>query len=153
MRWTRGDARITASYAYLRATEWDSDSDRSDRDSRRDVPLSPRHTAGIVASIEREGIHSVGLEVYFTGAQSLDENPFRDTSKPYVIFGLLAERQFATRMGRARVFLNAENIGNVRQTKYDPLVRPAPGPGGRWTTDAWTELAGFTANGGIRLAF
>ena len=41
----------------------------------------------------------------------------------------------------------------VRQTRYDSLVLPSRGRGGRWTTDAWTELAGFTVNGGVRFAF
>ena len=40
----------------------------------------------------------------------------------------------------------------MRQTRYDPLL-PVRGAGGRWTTDAWTELAGFTVNGGVRLGF
>ena len=150
LRWVVGDARLTASYAYLRATEWDPE---TGNDARRAVPLAPRHTAGLVGSIEREGVSRIGLEIYYTGTQSLDDNPFRDTSRPYVIFGLLAERQFATRIGRARAFVNAENIGNVRQTRFDPLVRPTPGAGGRRTTDAWTDLAGFTLNGGVRLSF
>lgn len=59
----------------------------------------------------------------------------------------------ATRVGTARLFVNFENIGHVRQTRYDPLLLPARGDGGRWTTDAWTELAGFTVNGGVRFGF
>lgn len=149
-RWIGGDARVTASYAYLRATEWDPDFAGN---IRRAVPLAPRHTAGLVASLEREGVSRLALEVYYTGEQALEDNPFRTESKPYVIVGLLAERQFDTRVGRARVFVNAENIGNVRQSRYDPLLRSGVGPGGRWTTDAWTEIAGFTANGGVRLSF
>lgn len=74
-------------------------------------------------------------------------------SRPYVVLGLLGERAFETRAGIARLFLNLENLTNVRQTRDDPLLLPARGPGGRWTTDAWTELAGFTVNGGVRLAF
>jgi iron complex outermembrane receptor protein len=65
--------------------------------------------------------------------------------------GILAERVLRTPVGQARLFINAENIGNVRQTKSDPLVLPARGEGGRWTTDAWTDLSGFVLNGGIRL--
>ena len=49
--------------------------------------------------------------------------------------------------------MNLENLTNVRQTRHDPLLLPARGPGGRWTTDAWTELTGFTVNGGVRLDF
>lgn len=149
-RWVRGPARVTVSYAYLRATEWDP---ASSNDARRDVPLAPRHTAGIVGSLEREGESRLGVEVYYTGRQSLADNPYRATSKPYVIVGLLAERQVTTPIARARFFVNAENIGNVRQTRVDPLVLPARGVGGRWTTDAWTELTGATINGGVRLRF
>ena len=67
--------------------------------------------------------------------------------------GLLGERAFETRAGVARLFVNLENLTNVRQTRTDPLLRRTRGPGGRWTTDAWTELAGFTLNGGVRLGF
>jgi iron complex outermembrane receptor protein len=49
--------------------------------------------------------------------------------------------------------VNFENLTNVRQTRWDPLVLPARGRGGRWTTDAWTELAGRTVNGGVRVGF
>jgi outer membrane receptor for ferrienterochelin and colicins len=73
----------------------------------------------------------------------------RRRSRPYVILGALAERHVAP----ARVFVNPENLLDVRQTRYDPLVRPSPGPGGCWTTDVCTELSGRTVNGGARLEF
>jgi hypothetical protein len=60
--------------------------------------------------------------------------------------GILAER----RVGAARVFVNAENLLDVRQTKHDPLVRPFPGLGGRWTNDVWAPLDGRVANMGVR---
>jgi iron complex outermembrane receptor protein len=103
--------------------------------------------------VEEEESYRVGLEVYYTGRQALEHNPFRSHSRPYVIVGLLGERWISTRAGSARVFLNLENIGNVRQTRYDPLLLPFPGHGGRWTTDVWTELTGFTANAGVRFGF
>jgi iron complex outermembrane receptor protein len=117
------------------------------------VPLTPRHAATLVASVEQEGRSRVGLEVYYTGRQTLDDDPYRSVSRPYVLVGLLGERVVETRAGAARLFLNLENLGNVRQTRYDPLLRPARGPGGRWSTDAWTETVGFTVNGGVRLGF
>ena len=149
-RLVRGPVRLTATYAYLHATEWNPDGG-DDVVVRRDVPLAPRHAAGLVGSLEDEERYRVGLEVYYTGHQSLEDNPYRETSQPYVIVGLLGERWVRTRAGVARLFLNLENIGNVRQTRYDPLLLPARGAGGRWTTDAWTELSGFTVNGGVRL--
>jgi iron complex outermembrane receptor protein len=150
--------RVTATYTYLRSTECDPDLlDETAADAqacaRREVPLTPRHAAGLVASFEQEGVSRLGLELYYTGRQSLENNPYREESRPYLIFGLLGERAFETRIGVARIFLNLENITGVRQTRYDPLLLPTRGPGGRWTTDAWTELTGFTLNGGVRLGF
>jgi hypothetical protein len=52
--------------------------------------------------------------------------------------------------GRA---LNAENLLDARQTRFDPLVLPARAPEGRWTTDAWAPLEGRTFNAGVRLEF
>jgi iron complex outermembrane receptor protein len=150
-RLLRGPARVTATYAYVRGTEWNPDVG-VEPNVRRDVSLVPRHSAGLVASLEHEERYRIGVEAYYTGRQSLDDNPFRDESRPYVIFGLLGERWVETRVGVARFFINFENIGNVRQTRYDPLVMPFRGKGGRWTTDAWTELSGFTVNGGVRFS-
>jgi outer membrane receptor for ferrienterochelin and colicins len=42
---------------------------------------------------ERDDVGRVGAEFYYTGAQQLEQNPFRQTSRPYKIVGLLAERQ------------------------------------------------------------
>jgi iron complex outermembrane receptor protein len=113
------------------------------------TPYTPRHTAGIVVMWEREGAGRAGLETYYTGRQALDENPYRATSVPYVYFGALAERQW----GRLRIFVNAENLTNRRQTRVDPLVRPARHYDGRWTVDAWAPLDGFVMNAGFRVQF
>ncbi len=145
--------RVTATYAYLRSTECDPDRTAGGTCARREVPLTPRHAATLVASVEQEGKSRLGLEVYYTGRQALEDDPYRALSRPYVLVGLLGERAFATRAGVARLFLNLENLTNVRQTRYDPLLRPVRGRGGRWSTPAWTELVGFTANAGVRLGF
>ncbi len=54
-------------------------------------------------------------------------------------------------LGDVRLFLNAENLLDVRQTRYDPLVLPQRAADGRWTVDAWAPTDGFVLNGGIRL--
>ena len=140
-RWRRAPFAVTGSWTFIESTELDPTTG-----GRRVAPLVPRHAVGVVAMWEREDVGRAGLELYHTGRQSLDDNPYRAASPPYLVVGLLVER----RIGRARFFVNAENLGDVRQTKFDPLVRATPGPGGRWTTDAWTELAGRTINGGVR---
>jgi iron complex outermembrane receptor protein len=133
---------LTASYTYVRSRE-------SEGGLRLDAPLTPRHSAGIVGMWEREDSGRVGVEWYFTGAQRLEENPFRGASEPYMIVGLLAERQF----GRIRLFVNGENLTGVRQTRWDPLLRPGRAADGRWTVDAWAPLEGRNVNGGLRLRF
>ena len=144
--------RVTATYAHLRSTEC-APTTIGPPCARREVPLTPRHTAGVVATIEKEGIGRLGLEFFYTGRQALDQNPYRQQSRGYAVIGLLGEQSFTTVAGRTRVFLNLENLTNVRQTRYEPLLLPSRGQGGRWATDAWTELTGFTANGGVRLGF
>jgi iron complex outermembrane receptor protein len=63
--------------------------------------------------------------------------------------GLLAEHAF----GKVHLFVNVEDLNNVHQTQYDPLIRPAQGADGRWTVDAWAPLDGRNINGGIRVTF
>jgi len=43
------------------------------------------------------------------------------------------------------------NLTNVRQTRFDPLIRPTRGPGGNPITDVWAPLDGRTFNLGIRV--
>jgi outer membrane receptor for ferrienterochelin and colicins len=47
-------------------------------------------------------------------------------------------------------FINGENLADFRQTRYDPLVRPAQNFDGRWTVDAWSPLEGRVINAGVR---
>jgi iron complex outermembrane receptor protein len=62
---------------------------------------------------------------------------------------MLAERT----IGRARVFVNAENLLDARQTRWQPLVLPARSAEQRWTTDAWAPLEGRVINAGVRLSW
>ncbi|MCI0432498.1 MAG: TonB-dependent receptor [Gemmatimonadetes bacterium] len=142
VRYRREPWGITVSHTYLDATEPAPDGNRRQR-----VPLTPRHMAGLVAVHEREGEGRAGLELYFTGKQSLDGNPYRTSSAPYVIVGVLLEKRF----GRVRAFLNLENLTDTRQTRHHPVVLPAPGLFGRRTTDSWAPLEGRVFNGGVRV--
>jgi iron complex outermembrane receptor protein len=138
----RAPFALTGTYTFVDARETESG-------RRVAAALTPRHSAGLVGMLEAEDAGRVGLEVYYTGRQRLEYNPYRDVSRPYVSVGFLAERRF----GRIRVFLNAENITDVRQTRWDPVVRPARAPDGRWTVDGWAPLDGRTFNGGVRIGF
>jgi iron complex outermembrane receptor protein len=143
-RFRTGDFGLTISHTFVHSTEMDA------LENRRDVvPLTPKQTAGIVGTWEKEGRGRLGLEIFYTGQQRLDNNPYRTMSIPYWVFGFLAER----RLGPVRFFVNAENLGNVRQTRYDRLVRQQRDFQGRWTVDAWAPLDGRVINGGVRLSF
>jgi iron complex outermembrane receptor protein len=140
--WRRAPFSVTASYTYVVARE-------TVKAIQQDVPLTPRHSAGLVGMWEAEGAGRVGIEWYYTGIQSLEENPYRMTSEPYVILGLLAERQF----GRIRLFVNGENLTGVNQTRWDPLLLPTRAADRRWTVDSWAPLEGRNVNGGLRVRF
>ena len=138
----RAPFALTGSYTFVNA--------REQHGGRRvDAALTPRHSAGVVAVAEWEGTGRIGLEWYYTGAQRLEADPFRTHSEPYVIVGLLAER----RVGRFRLFINGENLGDTRQTKWSPILRPSPAADGRIATDVWAPLEGRTINGGVRVTW
>jgi iron complex outermembrane receptor protein len=135
---------ITGSYVFVDATE-----PGEPGNGRRPVPLTPRHTAGAVAMWEEHGKGRIGIEAYYTGRQSLEDNPYRSHSRPYLHLGLLGEIV----LGKVSLFANAENILGVRQTRYDPLLLPRRRPSGQWTVDVWAPTEGFILNAGVRLRF
>jgi iron complex outermembrane receptor protein len=143
-RYHQGPIHVTATHVHLRSTELDPVGTE-----RREVPLNPRHAVGIVGAWEDEEWGRAGIELYYTGRQELDDNPYRVASERYLVVGFLVEH----RVGRARIFLNAENLLDTRQTRHDSLVRPARTPDGRWITDVWAPLEGRSFNGGVRWAF
>jgi outer membrane receptor for ferrienterochelin and colicins len=132
----------TASYTYVHSRQFEFG-------ERVDTPLTPRQSFGLTGMWEKEKAGRIGIESYYTGHQRLEENPYRNESKAYVLFGFLAEHTF----GHFRLFVNAENLTGVRQTRWDSLLRPTQGVDGRWTVDAWAPLDGRVFNGGVRLKF
>lgn len=115
----------------------------------REVPLTPRREAGLDLAFEEDesGTYIAG-EVFYTGRQSLEDDPYARVSRPYVTLGILASQ----RVWRATVFLNIENLTGVRQTQYEPLLLPRPGAGGRRTVDAWAPLEGRRISAGLRMS-
>lgn len=139
-----GEFGAMVTHAWTRSSEPDPDTA-----IRRRVPLTAPHAASIDLMWEAEGRGRLGLEIYYVGRQPLDDNPYRTSSESYWLTGFFGER----RLGPLRLFVNMENVFDVRQTRHDPLVLPARLPDGRWTVDAWAPLDGRVANAGVRISF
>jgi len=140
--WKAEGFSFVANYAYVR-------SQKDGNQGRVEAPLTPRHSIGLDAAWEWGTVWRVGAEWYYTGRQRLEDNPYREESASYSVVGLLASR----RIGRALLFINGENLTDVRQTRWNGLLRPSRGVDGRWTVDAWAPLDGRVINGGIRVTF
>jgi iron complex outermembrane receptor protein len=113
---------------------------------RQTVPLVPRQSGELGAILENAQRGRVGLELGYTGRQALEDDPYRSFSEPYFEINALGE----IRIGRMSIFLNAINLADVRQTRFEPLVRPSPGLGGNPITEVWAPLGGRTFNLGFR---
>jgi len=144
LRYLWNDFKLTGSYLYI-----DSSEPNELGTGREEVALTPKHSAGLVAMWERHGEFRLGMEMYYTGEQRVENSPYRTRSDPYLDIGILGEIS----IGPASWFINAENILNVRQTKEEPLIRTVRAPDGQWTTDIWSRNDGFIVNGGVRLKF
>ncbi|CAN5187861.1 hypothetical protein BH09PSE1_BH09PSE1_20210 [soil metagenome] len=143
-RWRQDPFVVTATYLYVDATEPDEAGL-----GRRDTPLTPRHSAGLVAMWEKHDRGRLGFEAYYTGVQPLEDDPYRTEGKDYWELGMMAE----VVLGHYRLFVNLENLLDERQTRTNPLLRRARAPDGRWTVDAWAPIDGFIANAGVRIRF
>jgi iron complex outermembrane receptor protein len=132
----------TAYYSATRTREISTETGRP-----RELPLTPREAAGIDFALEDDesGAYAA-IEIFYTGRQALEDNPYAAVSSPYTTLGILLADQWRA----FTVFLNGENLTNVRQTAFQPLVRTAPGEGGRWTVDPWAPLEGRRLNLGVR---
>ncbi len=142
-RYHEDDLDIIATHMFLRSSEVGEEGN-----GRRDVPLNPRQTASFDILWESP-IGNLGFEVFYTGRQEVEDDPYRLHGRPYTLYGLI----FTRNVGRALVYVNTEDLADVRQTRYDPLVRPVPLRDGRWTTDAWAPLEGRSLNAGLRFRF
>jgi outer membrane receptor for ferrienterochelin and colicins len=144
LRYRWRDIKFTGSYLYTDATKEDEVGT-----GRIPLALTPKHSAGLVVMWEEHGSHLLGFEAYYTGTQRLENNPYRQQSDPYWHLGLLGQ----ITIGKVSLFVNAENLLNVRQTKEESLLLPEQAASGRWTTDIWSKNDGFTVNAGIRFQF
>lgn len=131
VHYTAGVLHLIASYTYLNSQE----------------ELVPKHAAEIGAIAEDEKRGRVGLELGYTGKMRVENDPYRAISRPYSEVNILAAKYW----GETQLFVNATNILDVRQSNYDPLLRPSRSATGQPATDIWAPLTGRVINIGVRL--
>jgi iron complex outermembrane receptor protein len=142
-RYTQGALHLLGSYTYLDASERDAVG------RRQRTERIPRHSGEIAALLEEEAVGRVGIEVAYTGRMRIADDPYRSVSRPYAELNALAAKNF----GETQIYLNAINLLDVRQSRFDPLLRPSPSALGAPATDVWAPLAGRTFNLGVRVVF
>lgn len=108
--------------------------------TRRDAELTSRHTFGLSFQWHAPGGAgtTVSLDVRYVGSQPVTDNPFLTTAPGYGLMnGVVSQRS-----GRARLYLSAENLLDVRLADYHAVFFTAPVAGGRRTPTPWAPLRG-----------
>lgn len=106
------------------------------------LPLLPKHKINSALLFEKAENFKTGIESYYTGAQFLSDG-FR--TKPYLEVGVFAEKTF----GRYSLFINGENLTNIRQSRFTQVVFPPhQNPG---FSEIYTHVEGRIFNGGIKI--
>jgi outer membrane receptor for ferrienterochelin and colicins len=106
------------------------------------IPLTARHRVNLVGVYEQEGKFRVGVEAYYIGRKPLSTG---EQSRSYWLMGLRGERRWK----HFSLFVNFENLLNIRQDRYQAVVLPpVERPSFR---EVWAPLEGTVVNGGSKL--
>ena len=106
------------------------------------LPIVPKHKLNTALIYEKHDVLKAGLEAYYTGPQFISNG---NRTPSFWELGLMAEKPFK----RFSVFINAENITDVRQSRYKRVVNgPHNNPG---FDEIWTHTEGFVLNGGVKV--
>ncbi len=110
----------------------------------RVLPLTPRHKINSSLVFEEHENFKAGIEAHHTGRQTLTD---RTRTRSYTVVGLFGEKTF----GNISLFVNAENITDVKQGRFGPVVLPPfTDPA---FAEVYTHLEGRVFNGGIKVRF
>jgi outer membrane receptor for ferrienterochelin and colicins len=110
----------------------------------RRLTLLSRHRVNSALVFEEHESFKAGIEFYYGSRQILSD---RSVTRALAEVGLFGEKTF----GRYSLFINAENLTDVRQGKYGAVVLP---PYENPTfAEVYTHLEGRVFNGGIKIRF
>ncbi|MCZ6702937.1 MAG: TonB-dependent receptor [Ignavibacteria bacterium] len=106
------------------------------------LPLVAQHRLNNVLMFEIEEKLKIGLEAYYFSPQKLNDG---ETGREYWLFGLMVEKIWK----KFSIFVNFENFGNTRQTKFDNIYTGSiTNPTFR---DIYAPVDGFLVNGGLKI--
>ena len=105
-------------------------------------PLVAKHRLNNVLMYEIEDSLKMGLEAYYFSPQTLNDGA---KGKEYWLFGFMVEKIWDS----FSIFINFENFGDTRQTKFDTIYTGTiTNPTFR---DIYAPVDGFVVNGGLKL--
>lgn len=108
------------------------------------LPLLPKHKINSALLFEKAENFKAGIEAYYTGEQFLSDG-FK--TRPFLEVGVFAEKTF----GKYSLFINGENLTDIRQSRYTRVVFP---PHQNPTfSEIYTHTEGRIFNGGIKIKF
>ena len=104
--------------------------------------LSPKNRLNVDATYEVENKFRIGFEAFYTDKQLLSDGKL---GKDYVVIGVLLQKMWQ----KLSVFMNAENLTDQRQTKWDTIFTgTVTHPQFR---DIYAPLDGVVINTGIKI--
>ena len=110
--------------------------------TEKTFPLVSTHRLNNVLMYEMEEKLKIGLEAYYFSPQKLNDGT---TGKQYWLFGFMVEKLW----DNFSIFINFENFGDTRQTKFGSIFTGSIGnPVFR---DIYAPVDGFVMNGGIKI--
>ena len=108
------------------------------------LTLLPRHKVNSSLVFEKHQSFKSGVELYYGSSQVLDDGT---STRSIVEVGVFGEKT----LGKISFFVNAENLTDVRQGRYGPVVL---GPHNNPTfAQIYTHTEGRIFNGGIKVRF
>jgi len=108
----------------------------------RHLTLLPRHKVNSSLVFEKHESFKTGVEFYYGSRQTLED---RSLTRSTAEVGLFGEKTF----GKISLFINAENLTDVRQGRYGQVVIP-PHTDPTFA-EIYTHLEGRVFNGGIKI--
>lgn len=136
-RFTYGIAKLFIGYTFTDAKAGYLPGDRR-------LTLTPRSRVNSALVFEEHENFKAGVEFYYQGRQTLDD---RSRARSTAEVGLFGEKTF----GRFSIFINAENLTDVRQSRYGQVVFP---PHQTPTfAELYTHTEGRIFNGGVKIRF